>query len=246
MCYHYSLSSKALRSENRYGFIEDYSSIQNFDTFYHINGFDFPILPVIANDHPQKIQLFQWGLIPGWVKTSFDAQKIRTQTLNARLDSLYEKPAYRSTAKSGKRCLIPADGIFEWRTIGKKKYPYYITFRNHEIFSIAGVWDEWHDKESGETVKTFSMVTTIANLLMETIQNISKRMPLILAREFEQIWLDDNLTYEEVMALGKPISDKGMKAHTISKLITSKGVDTNISDTQKPYFYPELSLTLGF
>ncbi|RZL20391.1 MAG: SOS response-associated peptidase [Pedobacter sp.] len=243
MCYHYSLTTHALRSTNRYSAMQDdYSVIEEYDDMYHVNGFTFPKVPVIASDSPTKIQLFQWGLVPSWVKDEESAKKIRMNTLNARSETIYEKPSYRSAAKAGRRCIIPVDGIYEWQAVNKKKYPHYITFKNKEIFSIAGIWEEWVNRDSGEILKSFSMVTTDANPLMARIHNDGQRMPLILPKELEMDWLNENLTKDDVMAMAVPFPDTEMQGHTIDKVFSQRGAFTNYAEIQNQVVYPELQV----
>jgi putative SOS response-associated peptidase YedK len=102
MCYNYSLTKKALQVINRYSGIHDsYNLAEEYDQLYHVAGFRFQKALVIASDQPDTLQAFNWGLIPSWTKSEKDAAKIRAMTLNARSDSLYEKPAYRNAAKAG-------------------------------------------------------------------------------------------------------------------------------------------------
>ena len=242
MCYHYSLTNFALQSSNRFSAMqEDYKIIEEYDELYHINGFNFPKVPVIASDNPHKFQLFNWGFIPSWTKSDEDAKSIRTRTLNARSEEMYEKPSYRSACKAGRRCLIPADGIFEWQAVNKKKYPYYIGLKDREIFCMAGIWEEWTSKDSSEQFKTFSLVTTEANPLMARIHNDGQRMPIILPREIEMEWLNENLSKEDVLAMAVPYPEDMMSAYTISKLITTRGVNTNVPEIREKVEYPELS-----
>ncbi|HVK96877.1 MAG TPA: SOS response-associated peptidase family protein, partial [Flavisolibacter sp.] len=83
-----------------------------FEPIYHINGFDFPAMPVITSAHPNKVQAYSWGLIPHWVKNVEEAKKIRTQTLNAKAETIFEKPSFRNYVNN--RCIILADGFYEW------------------------------------------------------------------------------------------------------------------------------------
>lgn len=245
MCYHISITKDALKAEHRFSDTQDkYKVVEELKDQYHINGFHFPKVPVIASDQPNTWQAFNWGLIPSWTKSEADAAKIRAMTLNARADSLYEKPAYRYAAKSGQRCLIPADGIFEWHKLNKKSYPYYIHRKDKTIFCMAGSWEEWTDKQTGEIRKTFAMVTTEANPLMARIHNDGERMPVILHREYEMDWLNENLSKDDVLAMTDTYPDKEFVAHTISKLITTRGANTNVPEVQKPFTYAELEQSL--
>jgi len=220
---------------------EDYKIIEEYDDLYHINGFQFPKLPVVASDAPDRFQMLNWGLIPSWVKTKEEAMKFRLNTLNARSESMYEKPSYRSASKAGRRCLIPAEGIFEWQDVKKKKYPYYIHMKDNSLFYMGGIWEEWTDRDTGETIKSFSLVTTEANPLMARIHNEGLRMPVILPKEIELDWLNQNLSKEDVLAMAVPYAEDMMSAYTISKLITSRTENSNIPEVKQQIVYQELA-----
>lgn len=244
MCYHYSLTKKALSSLNRYNAKVNETLLSELGEMFHINGFQFKALPVLASNNPKEIQFFNWGLIPKWIKSIEEATKFRSNTLNARSESIYIKPSFRNASNKAQRCLIPADGIFEWHTLNKKKYPYFISLKSNEMFSMAGIWEEWTDHETKESKMTFSLVTTDANPLMAKIHNEGQRMPVILPKEFELDWLNENLSQEDVLSFCKPFDENLMQAHSISKLFSSKTENTNIAEIQMPFNYPELSKPL--
>ena len=118
----------------------------------------------------------------------------------------------------------------------------YIYLKDKEIFSLAGIFDNWTDKETGEIVDTFSILTTQANPMLEKIHNLKKRMPVILKREDEERWIDPKITKEEVNQLIKPFDESLMSAHSISKLITSRTQSNNVPEVMEPFEYPELKL----
>ena len=158
-------------------------------TSYHSIAFAYPQTPVITNQKPNVIQFLQWGLIPKWA-TDKTIQKF---TVNAKIETLLEKPAFRNNVKN--RCLVIVDGFKEWQWLdpkGKKKQPYLITLPTREPFALAGIWSEWVDKETGEMIPTYSIVTTAANELMSEIHNTKKRMPVILTPQNERDWLNGN------------------------------------------------------
>jgi putative SOS response-associated peptidase YedK len=210
---------------------------------YHINGFDHLPSPVYKNDG--EVTMMNWGLIPWWTKSMQDALHIRTRTLNCISEEGFEKASFRDSLKDGKRCLIPITGFFEWRwgdKGGKNKYPYYIFLKNQKIFSLAGIYSRWVDKQTGEEVFTFSILTTRANPLMERIHNNKKRMPVIIAREYEADWLNPNLTKEDVLAICQPFDEMKMDAYTISKLITSRKEVSDQPKVLEQFNYPELTI----
>jgi putative SOS response-associated peptidase YedK len=132
------------------------------------------------------------------------------------------------------------DGFFEWHEFMGKKYPYYIRSRDGEAFALAGIWDAWEDREADETIRTFSIITTRANALLERIHKTKKRMPVILARPDEARWLETDPEAEGIRALMEAVSDVGLEAHTVSKLITYRGGESNTSEVQERFRYREL------
>lgn len=194
MCYHSKLTSEAQSLEKRFNArfeTDEYGPQARY------NGFTFPRTPVITGDDEHIIQMYSWGLMPSWSKD----EKFRTNTLNARIETITEKPSFKAYVKN--RCLILADGFFEWKWLdekGKQKQQYLITLANQEPFAFAGIYSEWQNKETGVVLKTYSIVTTEANELMAEIHNTKKRMPVILTPETEKRWLAGN----EVQQFAQP------------------------------------------
>jgi len=184
MCYHSKQTADAQKLEKRFKAkfeTDGYTPQQRY------NGFTFPKTPVVTNENAGIIQLYSWGLMPSW---STD-QKFRTNTLNAKIETINEKPSYKNYVKN--RCLILANGFYEWKWLdakGKTKQQYEITIENDAPFAFAGIYSTWIDKSTGEMLNTYSMITTEANELMAEIHNIKKRMPIILTPENEQLWLN--------------------------------------------------------
>ncbi|PVY40857.1 SOS response-associated peptidase [Pontibacter virosus] len=170
-------------------------------------------LPVITNYQPATVQFFSWGLQPFWSK---DARAVK-RSINARAETITEKPSFRHLLTS-KRCLVPADGFFEWQLTRQGKVPYRFLLKNEELFSFAGLWDEWVDQHTGEVLHTFTIITTEAN---EVVKPIHDRMPVILSPEAEGLWLDTHGTQEELLALLKPFEGAQMKTYPVSTLVNS-------------------------
>jgi len=234
MCYRYSVPGPDVVKKTFQVKIGD-----SFEKRYHVGAFENVKLPVITNENPQQVDLFSWGLIPFWVKDEKTAKEIRERTVNARSETIFEKPAFRSSA--GKRhCLVIADGFFEWRYYQGKNYPYYIKLKDREVFAIAGLWDCWNNKETDEKTYSYTIITTDANPLMAKIHNKKKRMPAILNREDEQKWISNTITKEESMKILQPFDEKAMDAYTISKMITAKGINPNVPEVLKPFQYNNL------
>lgn len=187
MCFYNSMSKKAKELAARYGrnlsVVEIAEKILEEQEQYRVNAFTFPDYPIITAD--SEVQSFKWGLIPFWVKDKKQADEIKRMTLNARADTIFQKPSFREPIMK-KRCIVPSTGYFEWRHEGNKKIPYYIYVKDEPIFSMAGVYDLWLDKVTDEVVNTFSIITTDANSLTDYIHNTKHRMPAILSTENEE------------------------------------------------------------
>ena len=236
MCFHISLSKDLREIEKRF----DASFIDPiFEKIFHVSAFSYPKLPVISNEDPSKIQFYSWGLIPFWVKNEGAALKIKGQTLNAKAETITVKASFRHSIKN-RRCLVLADGFYEWQHVKNTKYPYYIHLKDHQLFAFAGIWDTWTNKETKEPLNTFSIITTQANPLLAKIHNTKRRMPVILRPEDERRWLS-NVSLEEALSLLTQSDDKEMEAHTVSKLITTRGVPTNVLEVMSPYRYEAIS-----
>jgi putative SOS response-associated peptidase YedK len=209
---------------------------------YHINAFDFGKHPVVTSRYPRKIQRYRWGLIPYRTATLQDALELRQKTVLCRSEEMFEKPSFQELIKAGKRCLIPASGFFEHRWMdfkGKIKIPYHIILRGKPIFSLAGIYSKWTDPATSLDYFTYTVLTTRANALMETIHNSGKRMPVVLhTREAETAWLNPSLGKMDVLNLCEPITDSIMEAYPVSRIITSK--EGNVPAALEPHYYPEL------
>lgn len=138
-------------------------------------------LPVIRDGSEWRLDGLQWGLVPFWAKEA----KVGNQLINARAETISTKPAFRH-AFTKRRCLIPADGFYEWRKSGRERWPVHIRLKGGGLFAFAGLWEEWHPP-GGAQLLTFTIITVPANSLLETVH---PRMPAILRPENEARWLD--------------------------------------------------------
>lgn len=182
---------------------------------------------VITNDDPKALTFYRWGLIPSWAKD----MKIGNQMINARSESVHEKPAFRSAFKR-RRCLIPADGFYEWRKEGSDKIPMFIHLKDRPIFAMAGLWEIWNSPE-GDEIRTCTILTTDANSFMETIHN---RMPVILRKEDYAFWLSpQEEPVPALQALLKPFDPDAMTAYPVSKMVNRPNNDT--PELLKPVAY---------
>jgi putative SOS response-associated peptidase YedK len=179
-------------------------------------------LPVIIQNRDTKkreLALMQWGLIPSWAKT-FESSY---NTINAKAETLIEKPLYRSLIKR-KRCLIPADSFYEWQEGPSPKQPWRFMLKDEKVFGFAGLFDEWHSKEDvGISIKTFTIITTQPNELVSPIHN---RMPVIIKPEHYEAWLDT--TSENplpLLSFLEPYPANEMKSYKVSTRVNNTRVD---------------------
>ncbi|MGQ9814958.1 MAG: SOS response-associated peptidase [Candidatus Roseilinea sp.] len=173
-------------------------------------------VPVILNETPRQLSVARWGLIPGWAKDP----SIGARLINARAETLPEKPAFRA-AFARRRCLVIADGFYEWHKDGGAKTPMFIHLKSGEPFAFAGLWEIWQPPE-GDPLRSCAIITTEPNELIATIHN---RMPVILTREAERTWLDDNAEPAALMALLRPFEAQQMEAYTVSQRVNRPAND---------------------
>lgn len=234
MCFTVNVNIVKEELEERYG--SDLIDHEKYRPSFYYHAYSLPSMPVVCSDRSAGIRLFRWGLIPSWVGDESEARDIMLKTFNARSETIGSKPAFRDSFAS-RRCLVPVRGFFEWQHVGGLKIPYYITMKDSEIFSLAGIWDTWQ-MQGGITLNTFSVVTTRANELMEEIHNTKKRMPVILPAAAEGLWLKEGLAAEALSALMEPVGSEMLAAHTVSPLITNTRADRNRPELIRPYTYP--------
>lgn len=172
---------------------------------------------VLIQDGQRVMDTFQWGLIPSWAKDP----AIGNRLINARAETVAEKPSFRQ-AFLRRRCLILADGFYEWKREGKRKQPVHITLKDRSGFAFAGLWEHWQSP-GGETVKSCTIITTEANEFMRPIHH---RMPVILPKDKENTWLDPATADREVLlALLLPYPSDLMQAVPVSTFVNRPGND---------------------
>lgn len=238
MCYNIAyLEKRAERLEARYG--ASFKPQQKQLLFYHVSGFVHPQVYVITQEEPQFIQQYQWGLIPAWCKDEKQASEMSNHTLNAMCETVFEKPSFRSSILK-RRCLVLVSGFYEWHTLGKKKFPFYVHHQNQNIMSLGGIYEHWVNKATGEMLRTFSIITTPANGLLSKIHNAKKRMPLILDEKDELMWISPHLNKEEIISLMKPLPDNALEAYPVSGRITDRKQNSNVPEVMTPFSYSEL------
>ncbi|MFH0974766.1 MAG: SOS response-associated peptidase [Spirochaetota bacterium] len=171
---------------------------------------------VVINEGGKNIYAaFKWGLVPHWAKDP----KIGNNMINAKAETLAEKPSFKVPLKS-KRCIVPADGFYEWKKAGNSKIPYYIFLKDNSLFGMAGLYDEW-DAPGNEKLYTFTIITTEANELTAGIHD-KKRMPVIIQKKDREAWLN-NKTYNEadLLKLLRPLDTKLMDAYEVTPFVNS-------------------------
>jgi putative SOS response-associated peptidase YedK len=198
--------------------IEEYYHARFAEETYnpHYNLAPSPDLPVVLDENPELIQCINWGLHPNWFKYS-------KGLINLKAETMRDKPFMRRYLK--KRCLIPATGFYEWRTEdikNKTKTPYYIFLEDRKLFSFAGVWAQEKDNQ-GNITNNFAIITTTSNGLISTIHT---RMPVILPKEQEDMWLDQDLNEELALQLLRSYPDAGMGKYPISPTVNSPKNDS--------------------
>ena len=167
----------------------------------------------IMQDETKHLALLRWGLIPSWAKE----ESIGNKMINARAETLAEKPSFKRLLTS-KRCLIVADGFYEWKKEAGGKTPMYFTLKNKEPFAFAGLWDSWHSPE-GEQIRTCTIITTQPN---EVVSSVHDRMPAILTPDVREDWLNPGLKDQErLLAFLKAYPVEEMTVRPVSRLINN-------------------------
>lgn len=171
------------------------------------------ILGVYVSPDGREAKLFRWGLIPSWAKDS----SIGARLINARSETVAEKPAFRRAFKQS-RCVIPADGFYEWRKTDGKKQPFFFRMRDERPFGFAGLWERW-EGEGSRPVNSCAILTTGAN---EVLRPVHDRMPVILHPEDYELWLDaDARKLDLVKEVLRPYPPEDMVGYSVSVLINS-------------------------
>ena len=209
MCGRYRLSRRKQIIEEYFGSVpwdDDWSPRYNIA----------PTQPVpVIRQHPKEpirqLSLMRWGLIPNWARDD----SIATGTINAKSETAATKPAFRDPLKF-RRCLIPADGFYEWKRTGSSKQPFCFEVSGGELFAFAGLWDGWKDA-SGTWIKTCSILTTTPNAVTSAIHD---RMPVIVNRDSYDLWLDPGTqNVEAISELLKPYDARFMRSYPVSTRI---------------------------
>ena len=179
-------------------------------------------IAVVPNNGENSVEFFQWGLIPSWAKDP----KIGNRMINARSETLAEKPSFRTPYKR-RRCLILSDGFYEWRSEpeSKSKTPIYIRLKSEKPFAFAGLWEAWYPRPDDEPLHSCTIITTSPNALMESIH---RRMPVILEPDAYDLWLDPSeQSPKQLDGLLKPYPPEDMMAYPVSRLVNRPSNDSS-------------------
>jgi len=220
MCGRFALSAKTKDIEKLFPQLK---SNEELKPRYNIA----PTQPIAAilNSSPNEISFIKWGLIPFWAKD----KSIGNKMINARAETLLEKPAFRNLLKK-RRCLIIADGFFEWKKIEgeKRKIPYFIKMKSGNPFVFAGLWDQWKS-EKGELITSATIITTRPN---KDLKNIHNRMPVILLPQESKLWLSEEADINFLQNLLKPYPENQLEAYEVSTAVNNPVFD-DVSVIQK-------------
>ena len=208
MCGRYTLATQAGRLAEEFGL--DASSVE-FPANYNVAPTQ-GVAAVLEEGGGRHLEVLRWGLIPPWA----DDPQIGSRMINARSETAPEKPSFRRAFRE-RRCLIPADGFYEWRRTNGAKQPYYIHMEGGHPFAFAGLWESWDKGGEGE-VRTCTILTTRANALVDEIH---ERMPVILAPDAYDVWLDPASERDELAGLLAPYPEDEMEAYPVSRFVNS-------------------------
>lgn len=170
------------------------------------------------DDANRQFKMLRWGLIPSWAKDA----KMGSRLINARAETVSEKPSFRSAFKQ-RRCLVLTDGFYEWQQQEKNKQPFYFRVRDGEPFAFAGLWERWKDAE-GEEIQSCTILTTEANEIMRSIHD---RMPVIIDAKDYDAWLDPQVQKSDyVQSLLRPYLAEEMTVYAVSTLVNKRNNDS--------------------
>lgn len=184
------------------------SELQEINPQYNIAPSN--AIATIILDSQKQLKWMRWGLIPSWAKD----ESIGNRMINARAETLSEKPSFRNAFKK-RRCLILADGFYEWQKTEKQKQPYYFQLKDGKPFAFAGLWERWQPQD-GETITSCTIITTEANELVEAIHD---RMPVILSANAYDQWLDPQSSQSELTSFLKPYDAQAMEGYPVSPVV---------------------------
>lgn len=212
MCGRSSLTKTEKELEERFNATFYSEELERYNPLPNFNVAPTHMHPVQTNQDPEHLHFYKWGLVPFWAKDP----KIGYRMINARIETVAEKPSYKNALRK-RRCLVPFDGYYEWIKEGKQKLPFRIQTKDQEIFCVAGLWETWKDPE-GSYLHTFTLLTQPAS---EGIAHIHDRMPVILLKDQEEQWIDDELNPIDVLETIQPYTSDQLDYYRVSTRVNS-------------------------
>lgn len=211
MCGRYRLSRRKQILEEHF---DSVSGMEDWNPRYNIAPTQsVPVIRQNPKEPVRELSLFRWGLVPSWAKDP----SVAARMINARSETAGTKPAF-SEALKFRRCLVPADGFYEWRKTGKVKEPYCFEINDGQLFAFAGIWERWKDP-SGKPLETCSILTTTPNAVTSAVHD---RMPVILNPDNYDLWLDPGLKDAALLSyLLRPCDARLMRCYPVSSRVNS-------------------------
>ena len=170
------------------------------------------VAAVLVDNGERRLKMLRWGLIPSWAKDP----GVGARMINARSETVPEKPSFRGAFRK-RRCLIPADGFYEWQKTSNGKQPFHARMRSGNPFAFAGLWESWRESD-GPEIRTCTILTTEPNELMAQVHN---RMPVILQPDSYDSWLDSDAGEDPLTALFEPYPSEAMETYPVSRFVNS-------------------------
>ncbi|MDE5413599.1 SOS response-associated peptidase [Alkalihalobacterium chitinilyticum] len=215
MCGRFTLAADPSLLKERFDIVNDFDD--QYSARYNIAPSQ-PILTVINDGEVNRAGFLRWGLIPSWAKDP----KIGYKLINARAETLAEKASFKHAYKQ-RRCLVIADSFYEWKKVDKKKVPVRIKLKREDVFAMAGLWERWNSPD-GNVIYSCTIVTTSPNWFMKDIHD---RMPVILTKETERVWLHKQIEDPDVLdEMLQPFPPEEMEAYEVSTEVNSPKNDS--------------------
>lgn len=251
MCFHIQVHTSKKSALNKYygfsdGVISDLQTqLSVFQDsilpYYHVSGFDHP--EVLCVDNAFNLTKKRWGLVPSWAKTVKDAREISNKTINARSETVFEKPAYKTAIDQG-RCIVFVEGYYEHHHSGGQTFPFRFFNPEKEQLALAAISETWVNTETGELHDSFSLLTTAGNEKASLVHNNPKmkhaRMPLVLGSATDvQLFLENGNDSDVLHLLSRSCREIELKAQSVAKIV-GKNASANTKDSLVKIDYPEL------
>jgi putative SOS response-associated peptidase YedK len=208
MCGRYTMTTPAERLAEEFGFKDSSAELPQSYNVAPTQG----VAAVLEEGGGRHLEVLRWGLIPPWA----DDPQIGSRMINARSETAPDKPSFRRAFRE-RRCLIPADGFYEWQRTNGAKQPFYIHMEDGRPFAFAGLWESWGRGGEGE-IRTCTILTTAANAV---VGEIHERMPVIVAPDAYDVWLDPSSERDELTGLLAPYPEDEMEAYPVSRFVNS-------------------------